>query len=338
MARKDKRIELTIVMHANGNCRSSTQSEIVFLQELNRLIDGHRDLMEHKDVLVPQVLEECYDENYTSQVKLRFTVTHRDQGLFPYARMHYLLTEIGNLCKSHTKEPYAGYTPFHVETYLNLKNMPQPWVMVVGPKQVLLRDGAAEYHASDDEIPAQFETYNSSIDGMMVLGEPIAVEDFRRAWKFQVDSHRQRMSVEELTALEARGMPSGPTLRMDMMKVQHPGIQWQHLTVWLHSSMHGQDIWYEVSLNSKNEEVRVGVQYTNLHHMDMLMGDLPYDWSVDKSKVYLRGLKVVEFEALPVPPREVAAEPTHGFDVVEDGVPVTVDAEWELVADELEKQ
>lgn len=291
--------------------RDSVNDEINFVLELNKLLDQHKHLGIHSDNVTPVVTHfrqhDAQDE-YGCNINLQFHIRHSNGKLYEYARLHYVLMEIAELCERY-KDRFI-----RMERYLDLSRMVRPWVLLAAPQTVLLREGAAQYNATNFEIPG-FANLNTPVDGMVVMGEPRAVRDFTRVWRYKANTYFNSLSVEECNSLDNSGVHHGVNLDIDDLKRSYPNIQWQHLLIFCHhKNVPGNEGWFPVNLDHQDNWVKAGIQYINANAEAMINLDMPYDlmfFSKNLDNRFLHGMDAVGFNT------KEAEEPVREAEYVE---------------------
>lgn len=275
MAKKSNRVQVAITYSNELLSRNSVIDEMNFVLELNTLLDKHRPLGVHTDHIAPVVTyvseeEEVGTKVYECKINLSFKIRHSGGDLYPYTRLHFFLYELATLVER--------YEPMFVsmERYLDLDGMPQPWVLVSGPQEMLIRKGAAQWNATGELIPGYYNVH-TPIDGLTVIGEPRAVEDFRKIWTFYANKWIAGTDSNELQDLNERNVHYGPMLDIEAMRRNHPTLQWQHLLVWAHAAhVEGNNGWFVTNLDSSDEWLVAGVKYTHIYSESLVNQALPY--------------------------------------------------------------
>lgn len=289
MASKSNRVKVQITYRKELLSRHSVDGEMNFVLALNALLEKHRVLSTHLDPIAPVVsYESSSDEEegnvYTGVIRLVFNIRHEAGKLYQYPRLHYMLFDIATLV-----DQYADAFDY-MKREVDLSGMPQPWALVAGPQTCLLRKNSAQWNATEEDIPGFFNTH-TAVDGLTVMGEPRAVENFRRVWQFQVKQWESSFVPGEKLALEAQGVHYGPNLDMSIMKRNHPELQWQHLLIWAHAiQVPGNDGWFVTNLDETDPWLVAGIKYTNVFSESMLAEDLPFD-AMPSNSSKKRGLK-----------------------------------------------
>ena len=291
MSVKSNRVNARIAYRNELLNRGSVTDEINFLLDLNKLLDMNKHLGLHGDHAVPVVTHES-EGFYGCNINLQFVVRHDKKKLYEYSRLHYLLVEIAELC-----ERYKGKFD-RMERTLDISGMTQPWALVAAPQQVLLRKGATQYCATGDMIPG-YVGHQQAVDGLVVMGEPRAVRDFKRAWGYVTRNYFDRMSPEERASLEASDHHYGPHLHIEDLQRQFPKIQWQHLLIWAHAKhVPGNDGWFVTNLDHNDNWLLAGVQYVNRNGDAMINCHLPWQpmWLSSPDLRFFKDMEVIEFD------------------------------------------
>lgn len=273
--------------------RTSMVDEINFLLDLNKLLDQHKHLGVHNDSVTPIITHEREGE-FGANVNLKFVIRHRKGVLYEYSRLHYLLMEIAELCERY-KDKFI-----RMERYLEIATMKQPWALVAGPQSCLMRKGAATWNATGDNVPA-FVNMHQQTDGLVVMGEPKAVEHFRRVWEFHTRTYFESMDPDERAELEVMGTHYGTDLCISTLRLLHPNIKWEHLLIWAHAmNIPGNEGWYVTNLDHTDPWLLAGVQYVNRHGETMIGQHLPYTPLINNFRGadlrFFKDLEVVGFD------------------------------------------
>lgn len=276
MAKKSNRVQVEIAYSNELLNRTSVNDEMNFVLELNTLLGKHRPLGVHTDHIAPVVsyMDEERENGifklYGCKINLSFKIRHSAGDLYPYTRLHFFLYELATLVDRY--EPKF----VRMERYLNLDGMPQPWVLVSGPQEMLVREGVGQWNASDDLIPGFFNVH-TPVDGLTVIGEPRAVEDFRKIWTFYANKWISGTDSLELMDMDKRNVHYGPIMDIETMRRNHPTLQWQHLLIWAHAAhIEGDAGWFVTNLDPTDEWLVAGVNYTNIYSESMVNEPLPY--------------------------------------------------------------
>ena len=268
MSGKSNNVGLRIAYFQEANNRQAFNHEINLLADINNVLQAHKDLNAHKDHVKPQVTYNG-DDKYGCNIHLNFPIHHKGTQQYQYARLHYVLKELGRVLEAH--EPNFA----RLESYLDHKGMPEPWAMVAGPAQVLLREGATQWNAQGDDIPSLDSKFHTPLNGLTVMGEPTAVDKFRRVWQYYSRAHAERIAKER-TGMISAGVATGAHMHIGEMMRQHPNIQWQHLLVWAHTQSPTGGQWYITNLDEKDDWVLAGVRYVNVNMKNMMEEPLPF--------------------------------------------------------------
>lgn len=283
MAKKSNRVNVTIAYSKELLNRDSVAAEFHLVLELNALLDKHRALSCHHDPIAPTVTAMDTDPasgigNYGCKIQLNFSVTHSGGQLYHYTRLHYLLYEIASLVERHS----SSFD--RMETTLDLDGMVQPWALVSGQQSMLLRKGAAQWNATDYLIPG-FCNLHQATDGLCVMGEPRAVEDFRKIWTFYANKWATSNDSNELQELDERGVHYGASININDMMRDHPTLQWQHLLIWVHAiNVPGDEGWYVVNLDSTDPWLVAGVKYTSIYSESLTNAPMPFGFRSQTSQ------------------------------------------------------
>lgn len=271
MASKHNYVKVRIAYLQDLHNRSSFDEELQLVLELNRLLDKHRVLTDHIDSVQPRVtVSDSGLESYGCNIDLKFHVRHKHGKLYEYTRLHYLLNEISELCDR--------FAPkfIRIERYLDLDAMNQPWVQVCDRQQVLLRKGATQFQFPREHTPG-YVMLNQLIDGMVVMGEPVAVAHFRRVWtRIARNYYEAQVRSGEWQALEASGHHHGMNIDIDLLKKQHPEIKWEHLLIWVHAKGIAEEGWFVINLDPSDSWVLAGIQYANTNKETLTTVPLKY--------------------------------------------------------------
>lgn len=275
MAKKSNRVKVSIAYSKELLNRASINEEMNFVLELNTLLDKHRQLGIHNDHIAPVVTDMSEEEDtgisvYGCKINLSFKIRHSGGDLYPYTRLHFFLYELATLVDKY--EPHF----IRMERYLDLDGMPQPWALVSGPQEMLIRKGAGQWNATGELIPG-FYNVHTPVDGLTVIGEPRAVEDFRKVWTFYANKWIASTDSNELQDLQERNVHYGPMLDIEAIRRNHPTIQWQHLLIWAHAAhIEGNNGWFVTNLDSTDEWLVAGVKYTHIYSESLINQPLPY--------------------------------------------------------------
>ena len=283
MAIKSNRVQLIIAYSQNFNDRHTFDTELDMLSDINRVLLGHVELTGRIESVKPQVTQDSTN-SYACRLELQFPILHKDGKQYPYSRLHHVLQELSAVVTKY-EERFQ-----RIETYLDLTGMSEPWCLVAGPSQVLLRKGAVQWNARGDDIPCRDSKFYTPINGMTVMGEPMAVDKFRRVWQQKARSHIESLGVER-EAMERSNVATGCPLDIVSLRRSHPKIQWQHLLIWVHTEVDGNGAWYVVNLDEKDKWVLAGVQYVNVNMKSMMEDDLPFT----KQRGFVKGPNDLRF-------------------------------------------
>lgn len=294
MTKKRNVVTVWIAYKQEGNCRSTVCHEIRMLSEINRLLDQHRELMDHTDPVKPVVTQVDNDQgSYSCKLTLQFNTKSKYGKAFQYARLHHLLKELGALLALFE----AGFE--QLESYIDIAGMKQPWVQVAGPVQVLLRKGAAHWNAVGLDIPRADRAFNCPVNGMTVMGEPGAVERFKRTWRFYVNASNQT------------GVPTQIDIDIQRMQRNHPDLGWANLLVWVHVDTDTGGQWIVTNLDPNDQWVLAQVHYVNINMRSMMEEPLPFTATIIPSaqKTFLEDVEYYTFdEKVIVPGNSIVAE------------------------------
>lgn len=274
--------------------RESMNVEIDFITRLNKLLDMHKELGIHQDWAMPQVTH-MHQGNYGCQINLQFHTKHGIGKVFNYPRLHHLLVEIADLCNEF--EPSFE----RMEKLLDMSGMTEPWALVAGTAQVLVRKGVAQYAAQGNEIPTSDGTaLGQQINGLTVMGEPTAVHQFTRAWKSLVRKHWESLRPDEIEAHNRGAVDLGPRIDVRAMKQIWPDLAWHHLLVWVHAvGMDGQGAWYVNNLDANDQFVLASVKYVHRNMINMMETPLDYAplfGSFNKDMRFFKKMEYMTFE------------------------------------------
>lgn len=265
---KSNTVSVVIAYMQSANDREAFKHEIDLLADINALLSAHKELLDHQDHVKPAVTHNG-NESYGCNLTLVFPVRHSGTNQYQYARLHFILQELGQILSKHQ----GNFV--RLESYLDNYTMPEPWAMVVGPAQVLLRKGAVQWNAVGDDIPSWDSHFNSPLNGLTVMGEPTAVDKFRRVWQYYARSHAGRIAAEREGMVKA-GVATGAKIDIKNMMRNHPNIWWHNLLVWVHVQSPTGGNWIVTSLDETNRWVLEGVRYVNTNMKNMLETHLPF--------------------------------------------------------------
>jgi len=229
MSKRHNTVHLGI-RYKNANDRTAFEAELNLIQELTMLMTAAERLHEHgSDPIVrPQAYVKDVDDYYGS-IDLKFPIysswTNDEDVLrgYSYTGLYSLLKLLSEVCAKHA----PNFEEFN--TTLNLEGMKAPWVLPVVGNGVILRAGARQISFSGTLLPrsVMLSTANLTVDQMIVVGEPRAVEEFRKAWVFVADRYKHTLDKHP-------GHPytgSGPTIYTNSMKITWPDISWHNIGV-----------------------------------------------------------------------------------------------------------
>lgn len=174
------------ITYRNGNNRADIESEIKLLNELSRLMQASSAIHNHtEDSIVRPQITTIDRDSYMGTIDLKFPIkglveTDDSTMAYSYAGLHAVLVEISNICKRHSDE-FEGF-----RAYINLESMKAPWVLPVSGHGVILREGSHQINYSGDLLPNSAVVGKDmvTVEQVIVVGEPRAVRDFDRTWRY----------------------------------------------------------------------------------------------------------------------------------------------------------
>lgn len=287
---KPNTVSVTIAYMQGANDREAFKNEIDLLADINALLSVHKELMDHHDHVKPAVTHNG-NESYGCNLTLVFPIRHTGTNQYQFARLHYILQELAAILAKYQSKFVR------LESYLDNGGMPDPWAMVAGPAQVLLRKGAEQWNATGDDIPSWDGHFNSPLNGLTVMGEPTAVDKFRRVWQYYARSHAGRIAAERESMFKA-GVGTGARINIKQMMRSHPNIQWHNLLVWVHVQNPAGGNWVVSNLDESNRWVVEGVRYVNINMKNMMETPLPFTslrWNSAIDTTDMRFFKTMEY-------------------------------------------
>lgn len=280
MASKHNVVKVRIAYLQHLHNRDSFDDELQLVLALNRLMDQHRVLTDHIDSVQPRVtVNDSGIEQYGVNIDLKFHVRHRKGKLYEYTRLHYVLNEISELCDR--------FAPkfIKLERYIDLESMNQPWVQVCDRQQVLLRKGATQFQFPREYTPG-YVLNHQQIDGLVVMGEPGAVDHFRRVWtRIARNYYEAQVRTGEWQSLEASGYHHGMNIDIASLKANYPDIKWEHLLIWAHAKGIAEEGWFVINLDPSDQWVLAGIQYANINKGTLMTVPLKYKPFMTKGDV-----------------------------------------------------
>lgn len=318
MSSKSNSVGVRIAYMQQANNREAFNHEINLLADINGVLEHHKELTDHKDHVKPCVTQNV-EGQYGCYLTLNFPIRHKGTQQYQYARLHYVLQELGRVLKAHESN-FA-----RLESYLYSHDMPDPWALVVGPAQVLLREGAEQWNAQGIDIPGYDSKFHTPLNGLTVMGEPTAVDKFRRMWQYYSRAHAARIASQR-EGLVAAGAQTGAHMNVAALMRNHPGIQWQHLLIWVHTQTETGGQWFVTNLDETDQWVLAGVRYVNVNMKNMMEEPLPFTgpyWvTLDKDMRFFKKMYYATFE-------------THEETVYDGTAPITVTDPVDAVAEEV---
>jgi hypothetical protein len=292
MSNKSNNVAVRIAYMQTGNNRKAFDQELALLADINGVLEHHKELTDHKDHVKPNITHT--DEGaYGCTITLNFPIRHNGVKQYQYSRLHFVLQELGRVLKEHE----GNFT--RLESYLDNNGMVEPWALVVGPAQVLLREGAAQWNATGIDIPGYDSKFNAPLNGLTVMGEPTAVDRFRRMWQYYSRSHAARIAKER-EGMIAAGAQTGAKMNIAHMMREHPSIQWQHLLIWVHTQTEAGGQWFVTNLDEQDQWVLAGVRYVNINMKNMMEEQLPFTksmWSMESNDMrFFKRMEYATFE------------------------------------------
>ncbi len=259
-------VEVAITYEA-ANDRNDFQAELAFVQELSAITTACVDLHKHgRDPIVPQY--RTFPDTYVGSIDLRFpikTSTRNEKGditSYSWAALHATLKSISEICARHR----SNFIKFGCQ--LNLAAMTSPWVLPIDQHGVIARNGAQQLNCVGLKQPKQVRLSNGQlhdVEGMTVIGEPLAVDKFRRKWAYRCEQFRNFEFREFRHRLD-----HAPVLDLTEMERSDRKIQWQNIAVFAKLKGMG---WYMMS-----EGVNVANRiYLSQFGNDMMMRSLGFD-------------------------------------------------------------
>lgn len=229
MSKRHNTVHLGI-RYKNANDRTAFEAELNLIQELTMLMTAAERLHEHgSDPIVrPQAYVKDVDDYYGS-IDLKFPIYSswtNDEGIlrgYSYTGLYSLLKLLSEVCAKHA----PNFEEFC--TTLNLEGMKAPWVLPVAGNGVILREGARQISFAGMSLPRSVMmcTADLTVDQMFVVGEPRAVEEFRKAWGRVVDQYKLVLNKYPDHPYNGRG----PTIYTHAMKTTWPNIDWHNIGV-----------------------------------------------------------------------------------------------------------
>lgn len=315
MSNKSNNVGIRIAYMQHANNREAFTHEINLLADINGVLDSHKELTAHKDHVKPAVTYNGEDK-YGCNITLNFPIRHIGTKQYQYSRLHFVLQELGRVLKAHE----GNFV--RLESYLDIGGMSEPWALVVGPAQVLLRKGATQWNAEGDDIPGYDSKFNQPLNGLTVMGEPTAVDKFRRMWQYYSRAHAARIAKER-DSFEQAGVQTGALMNIDALMREHPSIQWQHLLIWVHTQTEAGGQWFVTNLDEQDQWVLAGVRYVNVNMKNMMEEPLPFGKPWFTSNTDMRFFKHMEY----------ATFETHEEIIYDGTAPITVTDPVDVIAE-----
>lgn len=223
------KVEVAIT-YRNRNNRADIEHEINLLNDLTDLMAATSGIHAHgADPVVRPNYKEADGDTYISALDLAFhvnTQVESNEGeikAYSYAGLHAALVGISDICKRHREH----FLEFGV--HLNLQAMRTPWVIPVDGQGVILREGSRQNEYRGNRLPRQAKLGIGAYDvtQMMVVGEPLAVKQFERAWVYLCNQYAQY--IKDIPNHPDRD--NGPIIDVVAMKHMWPDIRWGNLGV-----------------------------------------------------------------------------------------------------------
>ena len=315
MSSKSNNVAVRIAYMQDANNREAFKRELDLLADINGVLENHKALTEHTDHVKPCVTYNG-DDKYGCNITLNFPIRHKGTQQYQYSRLHFVLQELGRVLKVHE----GSFV--RLESYLDIGGMSDPWALVVGPAQVLLREGAEQWNAVGDDIPGYDSKFNTPLNGLTVMGEPTAVDKFRRMWQYYSRAHAARIAKER-DSMVAAGVQTGAHMDIQSMMRNHPSIQWQHLLVWVHTQTPTGGQWFVTNLDETVQWVLAGVRYVNVNMKNMMEEPMPFTKPMFNSLPDMHFFKKMEY----------ATFETHEETVYDGTAPITVTDTVDVVAE-----